>query len=84
VGCPDGFTGGMDQQTGKLTCTPVIVAQCPFGWDGGPVDGKLVCNSKPQPHVACPKSTPDWQWGASYYKDGWNTMGCSANAKPAY
>ena len=26
VGCPVGFSGSMDQQNGKLTCTPVITA----------------------------------------------------------
>jgi len=84
VGCPAGFTGAMDSVTGKLSCTPVITAQCPVGWSGGAVDGKLVCNSIPQPLVACPKNTKDWQWGTSYAKNSWNRMGCFANLKPAF
>jgi hypothetical protein len=72
----------MNDQSGKLVCTPKITAQCPEGWSGGAVDGKLVCNSNLQPHVSCP-ATPDWKWGTSYYKDSWNKMGCSANIKPA-
>lgn len=82
VSCPAGFTGSMDSQTGKLVCTPQITATCPEGWTGGVVDGKLVCNSIPQPNIPCPKATPDWKWGTAYYKESWNKMGCNANLEP--
>jgi hypothetical protein len=84
AGCPQGFSGQLDQQTGVMTCSPVITTACPTGWSGGAVDGKLVCRPMPQPVVGCPKQTPAWQWGTTYYTTSWNKMGCAANVKPAY
>lgn len=82
--CPEGYNGNTNQQTGQLTCTPKNDPQSPLGWTLGSASGLLVFNSIPQPLVYCPKSTPDWQWGTTYYKESWNRMGCTANIKPAY
>lgn len=79
--CPAHFEGSVDSATGKLVCTPQP-ATCPEGWQGGMQGGVLTCNSTPQPSLPCPAKTADWQWGASYYKDGWRFMGCSANLAP--
>jgi hypothetical protein len=79
--CPSNFEGSMDSATGKLVCTPKA-AQCPEGWQGGMQGGILSCTSVPQPSLPCPAKTPQWQWGSSYYKEGWRYMGCSANLEP--
>jgi hypothetical protein len=80
--CPTHFDGSVDSATGKLVCTPKA-AQCPEGWQGGMQGGILNCTSTPQPTLACPNKTPQWQWGTAYYKEGWRFMGCSANLEPA-
>lgn len=82
--CPEGYSSNRNQQNGQLTCTPKAAVPAPDGWSPGFGTGVLVFNSVPQPLVKCPKSTPDWQWGTTYYKEGWNKMGCRANIKPAY
>jgi hypothetical protein len=82
--CPEGYNGKTNDQTGQLTCTPKNDPQSPLGWTLGSASGVLIFNSIPQPMVFCPKSTPDWQWGTTYYKESWNRMGCTANIKPAY
>ena len=82
--CPDGYANNRNQQTGQLTCTPKVPVASPDGWTHGSGNGELSFNSIPQPMVKCPKSTPDWQWGTTYYKESWNRMGCRANLKPAY
>jgi hypothetical protein len=82
--CPDGYTSSRNQQTGQLACTPKVAAAAPDGWSHGAGNGVLVFNSIPQPMVKCPKATPDWQWGTTYFKESWNRMGCQANNKPAY
>jgi hypothetical protein len=82
--CPEGYTSGRNQQTGQLTCTPKTPVDAPDGWTHGGGNGVLVFNSIPQPLVNCPKSTPDWQWGTTYFKESWNRMGCRANLKPAF
>jgi hypothetical protein len=81
VACPTGFDGSVDANTGNLDCVPKP-ASCPQGWSGGMQGGVLKCVSAPQPNLSCPKSTPQWQWGTSYYKEGWRIMGCSANLEP--
>jgi hypothetical protein len=82
--CPEGYASNRNQQTGQLTCTPKVPVAAPDGWTHGSGNGELSFNSIPQPMVKCPKSTPDWQWGTTYYKESWNRMGCRANLKPAY
>lgn len=70
--CPPNFNAKFDAATNLLVCTPIITAPCPNGWAGSAADGKLVCNSKPQPIVTCPTNVD----GSKYFKNGWNTMGC--------
>jgi hypothetical protein len=82
--CPEGYANNRNPQTGQLTCTPKVPVAAPDGWTHGSGNGELSFNSIPQPMVKCPKSTPDWQWGTTYYKESWNRMGCRANLKPAY
>lgn len=82
--CPEGYNGKTNDQTGQLTCTPKNDPASPLGWTLGSASGVLIFNSIPQPMVYCPKATPDWQWGTTYYKESWNRMGCTANIKPAY
>lgn len=82
--CPEDYSNNRNPQTGQLTCTPKVPVAAPDGWTHGSGNGVLVFNSIPQPMVKCPKSTPDWQWGTTYFKEGWNRMGCRANLKPAF
>lgn len=82
--CPDAYTSARNEQNGQLTCTPKVSVASPNGWTPGSGTGVLVFNSIPQPMVKCPKTTPDWQWGTTYFKESWNRMGCRANLKPAY
>lgn len=82
AGCPAGWNGNTDSSTGKLTCTMAAAPSCPSGWHGGMVGGKLVCDSNPQPHIACPQSTPDWQWGTRYFTESWSILGCAPSAEP--
>ncbi len=84
VSCPQGWTGSLDSSTGNLTCTLTNSPTCPVGWHGSVQNGKLVCNPLQQPTITCPTSTPDWQWGAKYYSQSWNILGCTPNVKPAY
>jgi hypothetical protein len=84
-----GFVSQSNAQTGQLTCLPsshlaqhgASVPLGPTGWSGGRVGDShvYVYNSNPQPVVNCPKSTPDWKSGSSYFKESWNRMGCRAN-----
>jgi hypothetical protein len=85
--CPDGYDSQRNDVTGQLTCTPKQIPGAPQGWvlqQALSTTGKYVYDSYPQPMINCPKSTPDWQWGTTYWKEGWNRMGCRANLKPAY
>ncbi|MFS2033500.1 hypothetical protein ACEN8I_05680 [Polaromonas sp. CT11-55] len=82
--CPDTYASNRNPQNGQLTCTPKVPVAAPDGWTHGSGNGELIFNSISQPLVKCPKSTPDWQWGTTYYKEGWNRMGCRANMKPAF
>jgi hypothetical protein len=84
--CLGDYISNRNQQTGQLTCVPKVPVGAPDGWThaSGDGNGVLVFNSIPQPTVKCPKSTSDWQWGTTYYKESWNRMGCRANLKPAY
>ena len=86
--CPAPYlyhTDNSDGGKGEYYCKKAEPT-CPAGWTGSvdKVTGTLTCTSLPQPDIACQKSTPTWQWGAKYYKEGWNRMGCIANLKPAY
>jgi len=81
--CTDGYTNNRNQQTGQLTCTPKLIPESPLGWKQGAGNGAVVYDSVPQPPVKCPKATQDWKWGTSYFKEGWNRMGCMANPKIA-
>lgn len=81
--CADGYSNNRNQQTGQLTCTPKAVPDAPLGWKQGTGNGSVVYDSIPQPPVKCPKATQDWKWGTSYFKEGWNRMGCMANPKIA-
>lgn len=83
VTCPSGWAGSMNQATGELVCVPADVPPCPPGWQGGLVQGKLICEPSMQPVIQCPQSTPDWKWGTTYYKENWKFLGCSPNPKPA-
>lgn len=82
--CPDAYDSQRNDMTGQLTCTLKQMPAAPLGWAPGMGGGKLVYESIPQPMINCPKSTPDWQWGTTYWKESWNRMGCRANLKPAY
>ena len=82
--CPDGYDSQRNDMNGQLTCTPKQLPGAPVGWTLGSGNGKIVYDSIPQPLINCPKSTPDWQWGTTYWKESWNRMGCRANLKPAY
>jgi hypothetical protein len=85
--CADGYISHRNDATGRLTCTPKQIPATPQGWvlqSTASTEGSYVFDSIPQPMINCPKSTPDWQWGTAYWKDGWNRMGCRANLKPAY
>lgn len=82
--CPAGWEGSTDINTGVLACVQKNLPSCPFGWQGGVQNGKLVCNPNPPVKMNCPASTPDWQWGTSYFSQGWNLIGCTPNVKPAY
>ncbi len=81
--CPAPYlyhTDNSDGGKGEFYCKK-YEPTCPAGWTGS-VDkatGTLTCNSTPQPNIACPKSTPTWASGASYYKESWDKMGCKAN-----
>ncbi len=81
--CPDGYTTQNNNSTGQVQCTLKPVPPPPLGWSLNSGGGAIVYDSIPQPMIACPKSTPSWQWGTAYWKDSWNRMGCRANFKPA-
>lgn len=80
--CPAPYfyhTDGSDGGKGEYYCKKAEPT-CPTGWAGS-VDkatGTLTCTSIPQPTIPCQKSTPTWKWGAIYYKEGWDKMGCKA------
>jgi hypothetical protein len=82
--CPQGWEGSTNINTGVLTCLQKVLPSCPNGWQGGVQSGKLICNPNPPAKMICPTSTPDWQWGTSYFSQGWNLVGCTPNVKPAY
>jgi hypothetical protein len=82
--CPDAYDSHRNDANGELTCTLKQIPPAPTGWAPGAGGGNLVYTSIPQPMVNCPKATPTWQWGTTYWKESWNRMGCRANLKPAY
>jgi hypothetical protein len=84
--CP---AGGIPQvlvrgNQARFSCvTNLALANCPDGWTGAKAKGTLTCDSISQPKIVCPTSAA-WQWGATYYTESWNKMGCRANPKPAF
>ncbi len=80
--CPDAYDSIRNDATGQLQCKLKQIPPAPPGWAPGTGGGALVYESIPQPMIACPKSTPTWQWGTFYWKDSWNRMGCRANFAP--
>jgi hypothetical protein len=82
--CPAGWKqASFSDATGQLQCVINAEPACPAGFDGDYANGVLKCLPKPQPKVACaPGALPANPWGTSYYKEGWNRLGCSVNLAP--